>query len=286
MARLGSHRRSRTEAPLGSPVAAGHRRLEQNGCRHLQDRPHVIVLNGVGSVGKSSTARAFQELAARPFLHVPMDAFAAMMPARLLGHPDGMIFETVLEQGTPSVIISTGPVMARTMRGMRHAVAALAAQGNDLIVDDVMLQAAEAAEYRTLLAHACLRFVGLFAPLDVLEARERARGDRQPGLARWQFDRVHHGQSYDLEIETSRSTPAENAEQIRAAFEVCRRRLSAPREPAASHPNPDQGTTRARTKSGPALTRSASPAAAPAATPAARPAAPPAPPSAARAAAR
>ena len=110
--------------------------------------------------------------------------------------------------------------MARAMRGMRHAIAAMAAQQNDLVVDDVMLDAADAEEYRALLTHTQLRFVGLFAPLDVIEARERARGDRRLGLARWQFERVHQGQRYDLEIETSASTPSGNAQQICAAFDL------------------------------------------------------------------
>ncbi len=186
----------------------------------MQGSPHVIILNGVGSVGKTSTARALQTIAAKPFLHVSMDAFAEMLPERMLGHPDGMIFETVQEQGLPSVVIRTGPVMARAMRGMRHAIAAMAAQQNDLVVDDVMLDAADAEEYRALLTHTQLRFVGLFAPLDVIEARERARGDRRLGLARWQFERVHQGQRYDLEIETSASTPSGNAQQICAAFDL------------------------------------------------------------------
>lgn len=183
-------------------------------------RPYVIILNGVGSVGKSSTARALQELAATPFLHVSMDVFADMLPERMFGHPDGMIFETVQEQGRPSVTIRTGPVMQRTMRGMRHAIAALAAQGCDLVVDDVMMQEADADAYRALLTDVELRFVGLFAPLEVLEARELARGDRQPGLARWQFDRVHVGQRYELSIETSNSTPARNAARICDAFGI------------------------------------------------------------------
>ena len=182
------------------------------------NRPYVIILNGAGSVGKSSTARAFQELVGKPFLHVSMDVFVDMLPARMLGHPDGMTFETKQEGASPSVVIKTGPVMERTMHGMRHAIAALAAQGNDLVVDDVMMQEAEADEYRSLRTGANLRFVGLFAPLEVLERRELTRGDRQLGLARWQFNRVHHGQKYDLKIETSDSTPAQNAEHIREAF--------------------------------------------------------------------
>ena len=62
--------------------------------------------------------------------------------------------------------------------------------------------------------------VGLFAPLDVLEQRERDRGDREPGLARWQFDRVHRGLTYDLEIDTVQTTPLEAAHRIRSAFEL------------------------------------------------------------------
>jgi chloramphenicol 3-O phosphotransferase len=73
---------------------------------------------------------------------------------------------------------------------MRHAVAAMAAQGNNLIVDEVMIGGKE-KEYRALLSRFDTRFVGLFAPLDVLEAREHARGDRETGLARWQYERVH-----------------------------------------------------------------------------------------------
>jgi chloramphenicol 3-O phosphotransferase len=181
-------------------------------------RPHVIILNGVGSVGKTSTARALQTIAAAPLLHVAMDAFLAMLPEAMFGHPDGLIFETVEEQGMPSVIIRAGPVLERAMGGMRHAIAAMAAQGNNLVVDDVMTREGQDREYRVLLSGFDVRLVGLFAPLDVLEARERQRGDREIGLARWQYDRVHRGVVYDLEIDTTVTSPLENAQRIRDAF--------------------------------------------------------------------
>jgi chloramphenicol 3-O phosphotransferase len=181
-------------------------------------RPHVIILNGVGSVGKSSTARALQTITAEPFLHVAMDAFLDMLPEAMLGHREGLIFETIEDQGKPSLIIRTGPVVERALQGMRHAIAAMAAQGNNLVVDDVMIGAVKAQEYRALLSRFDLRFVGLFAPLEVLEARERERGDRERGLARWQYDRVHRDIAYDLEIETSTTTPLQNAQKIRDAF--------------------------------------------------------------------
>jgi chloramphenicol 3-O phosphotransferase len=180
----------------------------------------VIILNGVGSVGKSSTAKALQAIAFVPFLRVPMDSFFDMLPEGMIGHPDGVVFETTERDGEPSVAIRSGPVMKRAMRGMRRAIAAMARQGNDLIVDDVMLDRSEAQEYRDLLASFDLRFVGLFAPLDILEARERDRGDRLIGLARWQFDRVHDGLSYDLEIDTTTASPLDCAHRIKAAFNL------------------------------------------------------------------
>ncbi|MBZ9829130.1 hypothetical protein LB534_27955 [Mesorhizobium sp. CA18] len=45
-------------------------------------------------------------------------------------------------------------------------------------------------------------------PQEVLETRESRRADRLPGLARWQFERVHLGVAYDLELDTSRLMPA------------------------------------------------------------------------------
>jgi chloramphenicol 3-O phosphotransferase len=180
-------------------------------------KPVVIVLNGVGSAGKSSTAKALQRIARVPLLHVSMDAFLEMLPARMFGHPDGYIFETTTDdEGKPH----SGPVLARLMSGMRAAIAAMAEQGNNIVVDDVMFGGDEAEEYRRLLAAFDFHLVGLFAPLEVLEQREKARGDRDLGLARWQYDRVHQRVRYDLEIDTSRLTPAEAAETIRAAFDL------------------------------------------------------------------
>lgn len=179
----------------------------------------IILLNGVGSAGKSSIAKALQTVTAEPFLHVQMDAFLEMLPEALQDHADGFSFETVLEDGKPSVVIRSGPVGARTMRGMRHAIAAMAGQGNNLIVDDVTFND-EISEYVELLSDFDLHLVGVMAPLEVLEARESRRADRLPGLARWQYDRVHTGIRYDLEIDSSSATPLECAWRIQERFQL------------------------------------------------------------------
>jgi len=177
----------------------------------------IILLNGVGSSGKSSIARALQEITAAPFLHVQMDAFVQMLPDALQDHSDGFAYEAAHDGGQPSVVIRTGPAGARTLRGMRHAIAAMAGQGNNLIVDDVLCNG-EMPEYLALLSAFEFYTVGVFAPLDVLETRERLRGDRLIGLARWQFDRVHKDIFYDLEVDTSIATPIACARRIREKF--------------------------------------------------------------------
>jgi chloramphenicol 3-O phosphotransferase len=92
-----------------------------------------------------------------------------------------------------------------------------AAAGNELIVDDVYT-VREAADYAALLAPYRVYRVGLFAPLDVLEQRERTRGDRSIGLARGQFATLHEGLSYDLELDTSNLSAMQCAERIRDRF--------------------------------------------------------------------
>jgi len=179
----------------------------------------IILLNGVGSVGKSSIARALQTITAEPFLHVQMDTFIDMLPLALQDHVDGFSYETALDGDKPSVVIKSGPVGARALRGMRHAIAAMAKQGNNLIVDDVLCDG-EMPEYLELLSALDLHLVGVFAPLEVLETRESQRTDRLRGLARWQYGRVHEGIRYDLEVDTSVLTPLECARRIQEKFRL------------------------------------------------------------------
>ena len=185
----------------------------------MDTKATIIVLNGAGSSGKSSIARALQTITAKPCLHVAMDTFLEMLPEVLQDHPDTFDFLEIVEDGAPSVQIAIGPVGERLLRGMRAAIAALANEGNNLVVDDVMLDG-EASEYRRLLRSHDLHFVGVHAPLEILEVRERERGDRMIGLARWQFERVHRNVEYDLVVDTGLADPASCAEQIRTRFHL------------------------------------------------------------------
>jgi chloramphenicol 3-O phosphotransferase len=61
--------------------------------------------------------------------------------------------------------------------------------------------------------------VGVHCALETLEAREAARGDRLPGLARYLHRRPHeHVPFYDVEVDTGVSGPEACAEAIRACL--------------------------------------------------------------------
>lgn len=200
-------------------------------------RGRIILLNGTGSAGKTSIARELQDLCATPLLHLGMDTFyVAVCPPKLLFRmvPPGMdpgdgsdAAESVLflepsdtaagrAAGTAIVL---PPFGRQLLSGMHHAVATLAALGNDVVVDHVLWYPPWLRECVALWRDFPVLFVGVRCPLAVVEARELARGDRSAkGVVRWQHSRVHrHGEltlPYDVEVDTATATPRECAERI------------------------------------------------------------------------
>lgn len=178
---------------------------------------HIIFLNGVGSVGKTSIAKALQSILETPYLHVGVDQFIDMMPEKYIGHPRGIFFENLQDGHNPMIKVGMGDIGEKVMKGMRHAIVALAQQGNNLIIDEVLI-GNEMQHYTQLLSPFKVFYVGVFAPLSILEARESQRPDRLRGLARWQYDIVHKDKVYNIEVDTTELSPLDCAELIKRKF--------------------------------------------------------------------
>lgn len=180
---------------------------------------HIIFLNGTSSAGKTSIARLLQRRLSEPYLHIALDAFLEMFPpvwgktqesgGQSRNPPDGEAVRALFQQ----------PVAQRLVSGYHHALFACAMTGNNMIVDHVLWEPPWLRECVTLLADFSVFFVGVRCPLDVLEKREQERGNRVPGLAHTQFDRVHTGVLYDLEVDTSLASPLECVTHIEAALQ-------------------------------------------------------------------
>ena len=156
----------------------------------------IVFLNGTSSSGKTSIAKALQEILDEPYLHFCVDTFLWMLPERYLS-----------QEALPAVA-------PRVISAMHHCIAASASIGNNIIVDHVLEGTQWLQECIRLLANFPTLFVGVRCPLEELERREGKR-NRKNGTARYQFDRVHAHGVYDLEVDTSIYSPMDCALQIK-----------------------------------------------------------------------
>lgn len=176
----------------------------------------IILLNGASSSGKSSIARGLQRLLEPPHLFAGIDSFTPMlrpdghmgMDWRLrtnanAGGPESPMRWAFPEQEGDPVSIEFGDAGHRLIYGMHRALAALAHAANDVIFEHALLYPNWRDDLLAALNGLDVYLVGVRCPIDVIEQRERARGDRVVGQARGHYEAVHAGMSYDIEIDTS-----------------------------------------------------------------------------------
>jgi len=77
------------------------------------------------------------------------------------------------------------------VQAFKDIVIALATSGLNVIVDDVSFGKKEVNVWRESLKNFNVLWVGMVAPVEVLEQREKDRGDRKIGSAKWQAGYVH-----------------------------------------------------------------------------------------------
>ena len=166
-----------------------------------------MVLNGGSSSGKTTLARALQETLPGIWSLFGIDAFLWATPQHL--HGDADCFKNT--DGD----VQIGLRFAELYRHWRQAVAAFVRDGGNVILDEVSLYGGDDQRaWQQALGDIPMVWVGIRCPADEAERRERARGDRNIGLARNQADRCHDGVAYALVVDTSQSTN----EQIVAAI--------------------------------------------------------------------
>lgn len=166
----------------------------------------IIILNGTSSSGKTSLLEALQNRLTEPYLNAGIDKFIWMLPERYLDRP---LWDDVLGLATKAGVIGH-----TLFSGMHHAIAALSRTGNNVLADHVLVEPAWADECVRLFADLPAYLIGLQCPLEVLEAREKARKNRTLGQAKAQFSIIHKYCRYDLEVDTSVDSPEICAEKV------------------------------------------------------------------------
>jgi chloramphenicol 3-O phosphotransferase len=183
-----------------------------------------IILNGTSSSGKSSIAAALQRLWPEPLQVSGLDTFLSLQSLPFFGFgghvAPGFSWLPANQDGQPAFDIDIGPAGIAMIRATHAYWAACAAGGLDQVIDDVWLVPGQPTWLRDALHAATTFWVGVRCPLAVTERRERDRGDRIVGTARGQHPVVHSFRAYDIEVDTSVSSPQKCAEAILAALPV------------------------------------------------------------------
>lgn len=158
----------------------------------------IIFLNGVSSAGKSTLSKKIVKLLPNYF-HFSLDDY-------------DNIIERMEERGTDRLI----PVPTETF--FHRSIAMFSDQGINLVIDHVLHDRETISDAYHTLRDYPIYFVGVHCPMEELERRELARGDRRIGQARLQLQFVHQqNEAYDLEVNTF-TNGIEKSAQVIADF--------------------------------------------------------------------
>lgn len=182
----------------------------------------VVMLVGTSSAGKSTTATTLQACLPEHHLLLGLDVFFRMVDPRWGGHgahtQDGFRYDPsrVDDTGEAVSTISYGPTGRRILNGTHRAVAAMARSGNNVIVEEMLLDASVLTDWAEALDGLRVYLVHVHAPVEVLVTRERHR-EQHPGLARGHL-LVNTLDEYGVAVDTSINTPEVCAATIAAAI--------------------------------------------------------------------
>lgn len=182
----------------------------------------IIFLNGTSSAGKTTLAHALQELLNEPWLHIALDQFRDGLPAKYRGlnSPHGSTGEAglnvvpVIDVENPFTAIRFGKAGRKMLLGMRRAIRALVETGNNVIIDDIILESEFLQDYLDVFDGLEVIFVGVRCPIEIINKREAARPGRFPGTARGHMEICHAHGDYDVNVDTGTSSPQQCAAQV------------------------------------------------------------------------
>ena len=174
----------------------------------------IIFLNGCGSSGKTSIAKAIQHESPELWLTFGVDTFIDMIP---FGRQEPYLkfIPGQNEHGT-TMHVESGPEGVKLFSVMPKFAEMLAASENNLIIDEVLFDEEALKAYVHHLKTHTVYYIGVFCDLEVLQEREVLRRDRCIGLSNDQINRVHQGalNSYDFKVDTTAISPFEAARLI------------------------------------------------------------------------
>lgn len=161
----------------------------------------IIVLNGPSSAGKTTLSRNLQKIWDRPLYYLSYDSVDwYVAPFYVTGRDYGINTERDF------------------LAVMYESAAAISRSGRDVVIDNCLFDCEDIYAMSSEIMSGCpVTMVRIKVPLEELERREIARGDRTPGKARWQEEHItpKEDDAYDVIVDTS-------GDSLRCAEEIKR----------------------------------------------------------------
>jgi len=159
------------------------------------EKGRILLLNGPSSAGKTTLAWELQTNAPNYWYWLPLDHFFDTVPSQLWEKDEDESFRIAFD--------------------FHHDCIKLASdQGKDVIVDTVFCCRDTFASFERKLAGYPVIMVKVTCPVEELNRRELARGDRDVGIAVGEADIIVPQKSYDLIVDTHAQSTEECARCI------------------------------------------------------------------------
>jgi chloramphenicol 3-O phosphotransferase len=151
-----------------------------------QDIANIIFLNGTSCSGKSTLADKLE-------LH--LDEYQIVSEDNISDYREFLpLYKT--------------PTFDDYLSGFYDYLKDLVKQGKKVIVDHVIQDSKYAKKCADLLTDYEITLIGVHCPLDILQQRQGQRSGKK-GSLKFQFNEVHLGKQYDIEVDTSKFSPGQ-----------------------------------------------------------------------------
>ena len=175
----------------------------------------IILVNGASSSGKTSLARALQDLWEGPLIYNSLDQVISTLPFSYTGKGEhaNLGFPII---GSEVLVGQHGYTLNKAF--CEH-ILRLDASGFDVVVDYIMLDQQIFEAFEVLFRSCRVFFVGLDCDARELAKRNNDRPDRITGLSKAQQSKIHFCRNrYDITLDSATIGPEELASLLFAAI--------------------------------------------------------------------
>jgi chloramphenicol 3-O phosphotransferase len=157
--------------------------------------------------------KKLQEVLQEPYIHLEEDRF---------------VFNTYHHRFLEGELAAE--IFNKTMLGYYRSLRAFLSAGHNVLADTGFYTPHLLNQCVGELKNETVWLIGVHCSIDELERREKARGDREMGLARAQEATIHNSVTYDIEVDTS----VQSAEECALTITSKMKALESPKAMTAS----------------------------------------------------